>query len=129
MGPTTATRARRRLSVAGALLAAVLAAPSLVQAQTAEVRGTVTDNTRVGLVEVAIQDRVTKLWWDARIATWSTTKQWTSAGVKGSSATSMQWWFPFIGAARRHDYALQVRAIDAAGVIGSSVSTLFTVSR
>ena len=50
-------------------------------------------------------------------------------GSQGGSATSMQWWFPFIGAARRHDYALQVRAIDAAGVIGSSVSTLFKVSR
>ncbi len=103
--------------------------PSTPITTPATLTGTVTDNTRVGTVEVAIQDRVTKLWWDARIATWSTTKQWTSAGVKGGSATSMQWWFPFIGAARRHDYALQVRAIDAAGVIGSSVSTLFKVSR
>ena len=61
MGPTTATRARRRLSVAGALLAAVLAAPSLVQAQTAEVRGTVTDNTGGVLpgVTVTIQNEGT----------------------------------------------------------------------
>jgi len=92
------------------------------------VTGTVNDNLRNGTLEVAIQDRTTKLWWDGRIATWGTTKQWTNAGVKGGDVKNGQWWFPLIGAGRRGSYALSVRPIDAAGNIGPIVSTTFATS-
>lgn len=75
--------------------------------------GTVTDNTRVGTVELAIQNQTTKQWWDGRTSTWAATKQWTNAGVKGSGSSSAQWWFPLIGAQRGEGYRLEVRAFDA----------------
>ncbi len=77
--------------------------------------GSVTDNNGVGTVEVAVQNRVTKQWWDGRIATWSAIKQWTTAGLKGSATRSLEWWFPFIGAESASQYYLQVRATDASG--------------
>ena len=88
--------------------------------------GGVNDNLRIGTVEVAIQDRATKLWWDGRIATWTSTKQWTSAGVKGGNVKAGQWWFPLIGAQARGSYAASVRSYDAAGNLSTMVSTTFT---
>lgn len=93
-----------------------------------ELNGSVTDNARVGTVEVAIQNRVTKAWWDGRISTWSAAKQWTNAGTKGGNLKSMQWWFPFIGAAYRGDYLLQVRSFDANGNMSKTLETTFKVS-
>ncbi|GAA1806470.1 hypothetical protein GCM10009811_32550 [Nostocoides veronense] len=92
------------------------------------ITGTVTDNQRVGTVEVAIQDRVSKLWWDGRIATWGSTKQWTLAGVKGGNVKAANWWFPLIGATARGSYSVSVRSYDAAGNRGGSAATIFSTT-
>ena len=92
------------------------------------ITGTVTDDQRVGVVEVAIQDKTTKLWWDGRISTWTTTRQWTTAGIKGGNVKAAQWWFPLIGAQARAGYYLQVRPLDAAGNLGAVSTSSFNTS-
>lgn len=89
------------------------------------ITGSVTDNLRNGTVEVAVQDRKTKLWWDGRIATWSATKVYINAGIKGGDIRNQQWWFPLIGAQARAGYAVSVRGVDGAGNIGSVVTRSF----
>ncbi len=61
MGLTTSERIRRRLSATAAFVAAVLFVPAIALAQTAEVRGTVSDNTGGVLpgVSVTIQNEGT----------------------------------------------------------------------
>lgn len=90
--------------------------------------GTVSDNTRVGTVELAIQNQTTNMWWDGRTSTWASTKAWTNAGVKGSGTTSGQWWFPLIGAQRGQGYRLEVRAFDARLNTSAIVVTTFRIS-
>ena len=91
------------------------------------VTGTASDDVRVATVEVAIQDSTTRLWWDARIATWSPTKQWFTAGVSGADTTRVQWWTPFLGLANGRRYLVQSRAFDLTGAMSTTVSRAFSV--
>lgn len=91
------------------------------------ISGTVSDDSRVGTVEIAIQDKVSRLWWDARVSTWSSTKQWAGVGQKGSSLTSQEWWTPFLGVAYSGQYLLQARSYDLSGHVSPVVSRTFSV--
>ena len=93
------------------------------------ISGTVSDGLRNGTVEVAVQDRGSKLWWDGRIATWTTTKQYTTAGIQGGDVKNGRWWFPLIGAQARSTYAVTVRSWDAAGNLSASDTSVFSTNR
>lgn len=95
-----------------------LAAPAnkaTLPAETAHIGGSVTDDTQIGTVEVAVQDSVSKKWWDGKVSNWSTIKTWNLAIVTGASLTGAVYDFPFNGVDYLGAYFAQVRATDAAG--------------
>lgn len=88
---------------------------SIVPAEMIHVQGTATDDTQLGTVEVAVQDRVSKKWWNAKSANWSSTKAWNLSLVSGPSLTSATYDFPFNGVDYGGSYYIQARATDAKG--------------
>lgn len=95
-----------------------IAAPAnkaTLPAETAHISGSVSDDAQIGTVEVAVQDSVSKKWWNAKLSNWSTIKAWNLAIVTGASLTSASYDFPFNGVDYSGSYFAQARATDAAG--------------
>jgi DNA-binding beta-propeller fold protein YncE len=85
------------------------------------VTGTAQDNSGVSSVQVAIQHRTSKEWWNPVTGTWVATltpQSWGNAELTASGAASTGWSFVFDDtSAPRSDglYRVQKRAKDAAG--------------
>ena len=77
--------------------------------------GTVTDETGVASVQVAIQDTATGLWFNATTSTWSATKGWAISPLVGETSKSMTWAWRFIGVEYSSSFHAEVRAVDVAG--------------
>ena len=92
------------------------------------VTGTVIDADQVGMVEVAILDRSSGLWWNAKIALWQPTMTWNLASMTSSAATSGTFEFPLVGVSRRGSYRAIARAIDPWGNISATKAVSFTTS-
>jgi DNA-binding beta-propeller fold protein YncE len=90
----------------GQVLAAV--SPALIT-------GTVNDVNQIGTVEVALSNRGTGLWWNARIATWQPTLCWNLASIVSSAPTSGTFEFAMVGVTRGANYQATARAIDPWG--------------
>jgi DNA-binding beta-propeller fold protein YncE len=86
------------------------------------IKGKVTDNVRIGTVEVAVQDRDTLEWWNAKLAKWQTTRVWSLAGVVSNGALSGNWSFGMVGVERGERYTASVRAYDSAGNLSASIA-------
>lgn len=86
---------------------------AVLPGQTAILQGTAADNVGVGVVEVAIRDNSTNLWWDASIASWGTVKMFNSAAVVGlSPLTTATWRFAFVGVEHGKTYLMNLRVTD-----------------
>lgn len=85
--------------------------------------GTVTDNTAVASVQVAVRDNASGLWFDASNSTWSSTQAWALSPLVGETSASMSWAWSFIGVEHSGSYHAEVRAVDVAG----NTSTVGTV--
>ncbi|MCW2764498.1 MAG: hypothetical protein JWO11_457 [Nocardioides sp.] len=77
--------------------------------------GTVTDETGVAGVQVAVQDQDTGLWFDASSSTWSASQTWANSPVVGDTGTNMTWAWSFIGVEYSGRYHAEIRAVDVAG--------------
>ena len=88
--------------------------------------GTATDNVGVDGVTVAIQDRVSKAWWNAANATFGPIT-WNPASLVTPGASTTVW--TFNGALPSGSYMTQVRAVDSSANIDPTPAvTRFTVS-
>ncbi len=82
------------------------------------IAGTYSDADRVAKVEVAIQDRTTKLWWDTSLATWKTTRSYNMTMMTGSPSSGT-WKAPIVTFTRGQKYFAQVRGVDASGNVSA----------
>lgn len=81
----------------------------------ARLSGTVTDETAVASVQIAVQDTNTGLWFDPANSTWSATQAWSLSPLTGDTSTSMSWSWTFIGVEYSGRYRAHIRAVDVAG--------------
>ena len=79
------------------------------------IKGKITDDRRIATVEVAVQDRDSLQWWNAKLAKWQTGRVWNLAGVVSSGPRNGQWAFGLVGVERGERFTATVRATDAAG--------------
>lgn len=91
-------------------------------ASPAWIKGRVTDDRRIATVEVAVQDRDTSRWWNAKLATWQTGRAWSLAGIVANGPYSGQWSFGLVGVERGERYTATVRAFDSAGNLSAPVA-------
>ncbi|MBJ7528807.1 MAG: hypothetical protein JHD04_04685 [Nocardioides sp.] len=98
-----------------------------VPARPVRFSGTVTDETGVASVQVAVQDTGTGLWFDAGNSTWSTTQTWALSPLVGDTARSMTWAWSFIGVEYSGSFHAEVRGVDVAGNASPATSVDFTV--
>jgi DNA-binding beta-propeller fold protein YncE len=94
------------------------------------VNGTATDTAPFGVakVEVAVQNTVTGLWWNAKNATWDPAQTWGTGALSGASITSMTYSFAFVGAAYGGHYTASVRSVDVSSITSNTTPTVsFTV--
>jgi hypothetical protein len=82
----------------------------------------VTDNARIGTVEVAVQDRDTLQWWNAKFAKWQTGKVWSLAGMVSNGPLSGNWSFGLVGVERGERYTASVRSYDSAGNVSAAIA-------
>lgn len=94
------------------------------------ISGTYADDRRIGIVEVALRDETTKLWWNANLATWEPVKVWNLSATVGS-ATGGSYANYFVAPEYGRSYLAQARAYDAARNVGPATlpSVRFTVAR
>jgi hypothetical protein len=93
------------------------------------IKGRVTDDRRIGTVEVAVQDRDSLKWWNAKLATWQTGRVWSLAGIVANGPYSGQWSFGLVGVERGERYTATVRAFDSSGNVSAPVAgRRFTVA-
>ena len=93
------------------------------------IKGKVTDNRRIGTVEVAVQDRDTLQWWNAKLAKWQTPKVWSLAGIVANGPYSGQWSFGLVGVERGERFTATVRARDSMGNLSAPVAARrFTIA-
>ena len=90
------------------------------------VSGNATDNVGVTRVRVAIKNRTTSQWWTG--STWSATFVWASDATLGSPGSPSTSWSYTFAAPASGNYAMQVRADDAAGNFTTNPSVNFVVS-
>ncbi len=90
-----------------------------------------TDNIGVTGVEVAIQDRVSKKWWDPATSAWGTSQRWLAGTLQAPGATASPWsavWNAPAATGGSGSYFVLARGKDAAGNVESDrPSTRFTV--
>ena len=98
-----------------------------VPARPVRFSGTVTDETGVAAVQVAVQDKATGLWFDPSNSTWSATQNWSVSPLVGDTSKSMTWAWSFIGMEYSGSYHAEIRAVDVAGNTSPSSSVDFTV--
>ncbi len=89
--------------------------------------GTVTDETGVAGVQVAVQNTSTGLWFDPGNSTWSSTQNWSVSPLVGDTSKNMTWAWSFIGIEYSGSYHAEVRAFDVAGNTTDTTSVNFTV--
>jgi hypothetical protein len=103
-----------------------IAAPSqdkvLGAVSPAWIKGKVTDDVRIGTVEVAVQDRDTLRWWNAKLAKWQTGKVWSLAGMVSNGPLTGNWSFGLVGVERGERFTATVRAYDSAGNLSAPVA-------
>ncbi len=93
------------------------------------IKGGVTDNRRIATIEVAVQDRDSRRWWNAKLAKWQTAKVWSLAGTVADGPFSARWAFGLVGVQRGERYVATVRAFDSAGNLSTAVAgRRFTVA-
>jgi len=90
--------------------------------------GTVTDETAVASVQVAVQDRSTGQWFDPTNSTWNDRQTWAISPLAGATSTSMSWAWSFVGLEYAGRYTVLVRAVDVAGNSSSVRSADFEVA-
>ena len=82
---------------------------------TVTVAGTANDDiSGVSTTQIAIQDSVTKLWWNASTNTWTSTRTWISTALASPGALSTTWSYGWSGNVANGSYFVQARSIDAA---------------
>ena len=90
-----------------------------------------TDNIGVTGVEVAIQDRVSKKWWDPTTSAWGTPQRWLAGTLQAPGATASPWsavWNEPAATGGSGSYLVLARGKDAAGNVEiDRPSTRFTV--
>lgn len=79
---------------------------------TVDIGGTATDDTGVALVEIAIKDRDTDLWWNGDLSQWRTGIAWNIASLSGPNYSAVSWTFGFVSATDGSRYYTQTRATD-----------------
>ncbi|MGB0100783.1 MAG: hypothetical protein WBP61_10935 [Nocardioides sp.] len=89
--------------------------------------GTVTDNTAVASVQVAVQDTATGKWFNASNSTWSATQEWALSPLMGANSANMTWAWSFIGVEFSGSYHAEVRAVDVSGNTTGVQSVDFSV--
>lgn len=90
--------------------------------------GTVTDETAVAAVEVAVQDVATGQWFDASNSTWSPTQDWAVSALVGATSSAMTWSWSFIGVEYSRTFRVEVRATDVAGNTSAVTSVDLSVA-
>jgi hypothetical protein len=86
----------------------------VLPASTATISGTAADDVGIGTVFVAVKNRTTNLWWDAKDAIW-TAKTWNYPAVTSPTPTSVTYAFSFVGVDYGGLYQAQAEAIDTSG--------------
>jgi hypothetical protein len=89
--------------------------------------GSVTDETAVASMQIAVQDTATGKWYDASNSTWSTTQTWANGPLVGDSTKNMKWAWTFIGVEYGGSYHAEVRGVDVAGNTSASIPVDFGV--
>jgi tripartite motif-containing protein 71 len=96
------------------------------------VEGTATDDVGVQRVEVAIQDRTTKQWWNPVTDQWQVQpKLWIRASLGSPDASSTTWSYPFAPTGGSGAYVVTRRGVDTSGNIEASLAgsgVRFTIS-
>jgi hypothetical protein len=93
------------------------------------ISGNATDDVALASVTVAVQDRVSKRWWNQASGTWGTAMVQNAATLANPGATSSAWSYAFAPPAPgSSQYFVAVRAHDTAGKVdGSPAQTRFEV--
>jgi hypothetical protein len=91
------------------------------------VAGTASDDGGVASVFIAVEDRITNLWWNTKDGVWGTAKTWNYAAVTSPTVGSVTYQGWFTAETYGGSYTAQAEAMDASGHTKVSTAVNFKV--
>jgi hypothetical protein len=95
-------------------------------ASTVTIAGTAHDNTAIGTVSIAVRNRTTLRWWDAKNAVWAANRVWNIAPTVTPTVTDGTFAFSFVGVGYGTPYSTQVQVTDVTGTTFTGALRNFT---